>query len=252
MSTVPVALVTGGTSGIGEATVHHLARAGWRVAFTGRRADRGAAIESALRSAGHEALYIHADAAKEADAQRAVAETVARFGRLDAALNNAGIEGETMKQTHEQHEENFQRVMAINVGGVLWAMKHEIPAMLKSGGGSIINLSSVGGAIGMPGMGVYIASKHAVEGLTKTAALEYARQGIRVNAVGPAAIATEMVDRFVGVGETDFRKGLAAMHPVGRMGTVDEVAATVVFLASRQSSFITGQTIYVDGGWLAQ
>lgn len=252
MSITSVALVTGGTSGIGEATVNHLARAGWRVAFTGRRADRGTAIESTLRSAGHEALYIHADAAKEADAQRAVAETVARFGRLDAALNNAGIEGETMKQTHEQSEENFQRVMAINVGGVLWAMKHEIPAMLKNGGGSIINLSSVAGAIAMAGMGVYVASKHAVEGLTKAAALEYARQGIRVNAVGPAAIATEMVDRFVGVGETDFRKGLAAMHPIGRMGTVDEVAATVAFLASPQAGFITGQTIYVDGGWLAQ
>jgi NAD(P)-dependent dehydrogenase (short-subunit alcohol dehydrogenase family) len=252
MSTQSVVLVTGGTSGIGEATVHQFARAGWRVAFTGRRADRGSAIQTTLRSTGLDALYIQADAAKEADAQRAVAETMARFGRLDAALNNAGIEGEVMKQTHEQNEENFQRVMAINVGGVLWAMKHEIPAMLKNGGGSIINLSSVGGTIGMAGMGVYVASKHAVEGLTKAAALEYARQGIRVNAVGPAAIATEMVDRFVGVGETDFRKGLAAMHPIGRLGTVDEVAAAVVFLASKQASFITGQTIYVDGGWLAQ
>lgn len=248
----PVVLVTGATSGIGHASALAFAAAGWRVVATGRRTDRGKALVDMITAAGGTACFVAADHARETDCARAVAETVRLYGRLDAAFNNAGTEGVPGLATAQQTEANYRQTMDLNVGGVLWSMKHEIPAMLAGSGGAIVNTSSVGGHVGMPSMGVYVASKHAVEGLTKNAALEYAKQGIRVNAIAPAAIQTEMIDRFVGAGESEQKKWLASLHPVGRVGTTNEVAAAVVFLCSPAASFITGQSLPVDGGWLAQ
>ncbi len=251
-----VILITGGTSGIGHATVLAAVREGAKVGFTGRREEQGRQVEAeanAIRPGS--ALFIQADHSKEADSKRAVHETVARFGRLDGAFNNAGIEGDPGKQTAEQTEEHYRRVFDVNVWGVLSSMKHQIPAIQKSlggkPGGSIINTSSVLGHIGMPGMSVYNASKHAVEGLTKTAALELGKQGVRVNAIAPAVIRTEMGDRFTGGTDEAFDQ-MGQMHPIGRVGRSEEIAALAVFLLSDESSFVTGQSYAADGGWLAQ
>jgi NAD(P)-dependent dehydrogenase (short-subunit alcohol dehydrogenase family) len=177
---------------------------------------------------------------------------VKTYGRLDAAFNNAGIEGEIGKPTHEQSVANYRSVMDINVLGVLLAMKHEIGAMLKNGGGSIVNNASVGGLVGFPGVSVYVASKHAVLGLTKTAALEYAKQGIRVNAVSPGGIETPMLNRFTGGPGTDFSNQLAGMHPIGRVGRPEEIAEAVVWLCSDKASFVSGVSLAADGGFTAQ
>ena len=218
--------------------------------LSGRRETEGESIAAQVREQGGNGLFVKADVASEADIEALVAKAVSEFGGLDVAFNNAGVEhgGAVTEATRE----DYQRIFDINVWGVLAAMKHEIPAMLSSGGGSIINTSSVAGHIGMPGASVYIASKHAVEGLTKTAALEYATSGVRVNAVSPAAIETPMMDRFAGSDGSEQREGLASMHPIGRLGKADEIADVVLFLASDQSSFITGESIKVDGGWTAQ
>ncbi len=245
-----VVLVTGGTSGIGRVTAIAFAKAGAKVVLSGRREAEGAAVVQEIKKAGGTAQFVRADVAKEEDVKRLVEGTVAAFGRLDIAFNNAGVEwtGELAKVT----EADYRKVFDINVWGVLTSMKYEIPAMLRNGGGSIINTSSVAGHNGMAGVSVYIASKHAVEGLTKSAALEFARQGIRVNAVAPAAIATEMIDRFVGGADTEAGRGLANMHPIGRLGRSEEIAAAVLYLASDAASFVTGTSLAVDGGWLAQ
>src|SRR5262249_11189372 len=174
-----VAIVTGATSGIGRATAIAFARQGAKVVVSGRRADKGNDIVRDIEQEGGDAFFVKADVSKEKDVEYLVAQTVSTYGRLDIAFNNAGIEGETAKQTHEQSVENYHNVIDINVLGVLLAMKHEVPLMLRNGGGVIVNNSSVGGLIGFPGFGVYVASKHAVIGLTKTAALEYAAQGLR-------------------------------------------------------------------------
>ena len=245
-----VVLITGGTSGIGKATALKFGAAGAKVVLSGRREPEGQAVVDAIKQAGGEASFIRADVAKEADIEALVAETVKLHGRLDVAFNNAGIE--TLGPITEADRGDFQRLFDINVWGVLSSMKHEIPAMLKNGGGAIINTSSIAGHIGMAGASIYIASKHAVEGLTKSAALEFAQQGIRVNAVAPAGIETDMLDRFAGEEGSDMRAGLTAMHPVGRLGKADEIADAVLYLASDASSFITGTSLKVDGGFLAQ
>lgn len=244
-----VALVTGGTSGIGRSTAVAFAKAGAKVVVAGRREAEGQAVVSEIKAAGGEATFVRADVAHEAEVKALVEKTVATYGRLDVAFNNAGVEW--MGPLTEATEADYRRVFDTNVWSIITSLKYEVPAMLKSGGGSIINTSSVAGHIGMAGASIYIASKHAVEGLTKTAALEFAKQGIRVNAVAPAAIETAMVDRFVGA-EGDQRAGLASMHPIGRMGRAEEIANPVLFLASDAASFITGESLKIDGGFTAQ
>jgi NAD(P)-dependent dehydrogenase (short-subunit alcohol dehydrogenase family) len=247
-----VALITGGTSGIGKAAALALAQAGAKVVVSGRREEEGRAVELAIKKAGGQALFVRADVSREADVKALVDQTVAAFGRLDIAFNNAGIEGQMGLTTDTQTVENFDAIFNINVKGVLLSMKHEAAAMLRNGGGSIINTSSIAGQIGLAGGGVYVASKHAVNGLSKSAALEFARKGIRVNTVSPGTIQTEMIDRMVGEGQTEARKWWQNQHPIGRFGTVDEVAAAVVWLASPASSFVTGTDIAVDGGYMTQ
>jgi len=245
-----VALITGGTVGIGRETAAYLAALGAKVVFTGRREDEGARTLEIIQRTGAEAQFIKADVASESDCKRMVDQTIKAFGRLDLAFNNAGIEGE-FAPVEEQTTENFKKVMDINVLGVMLSMKYEIPAMRRSGGGAIVNNSSIAGAIGMPTGAVYIASKHAVVGLTKSAALEMAKEKIRVNAVSPGAIKTEMWERFT---DSDKQKQeyMIGLHPIGRAGNPVEIAQAVAFLCSDQASFITGTNLFVDGGFTAQ
>lgn len=245
-----VALVTGATSGIGRVTAELFAKEGAKVAVTGRRQELGDLLVREIADAGGEAVFFRGDASKEDHIKAAVSGTVERFGRLDIAFNNAGVEG-ALAPTVEQTEDNYRHVMDINVLGVLLSMKHQIPAMMKTGGGSIINNASIAGLIGMAGGTVYFASKHAVIGLTKCAALEVARSNIRVNAVAPGAIETEMYERFTG-GDAGAQEQFKSLHPVGRAGRSEEVAEAVLYLASDAASFTTGVTLPVDGGFVAQ
>ncbi len=245
-----VALVTGGTSGIGRETAIQFAKAGARVVLAGRRVEAGEAAVNEITSSGGEAHFVQTDVTKEDQVKSLVEETVRRFGRLDIAFNNAGIEhgGPVTEFT----EAEYRKVFDINVLGVFLSQKYEIPAMLNFGGGVIINTSSILGQIAMPGAAVYNASKHAVEGITKTTALELAEQGIRVNSVAPGAIATHMIDRFAGEEGTEGRQQLALQHPMGRLGEAKEIAAAVLYLASDAASFTTGISLPVDGGFLAR
>jgi NAD(P)-dependent dehydrogenase (short-subunit alcohol dehydrogenase family) len=245
-----VALITGGTSGIGRATALAFAKEGAKVVVTGRREKEGAETIQLVKDAGGEGFFIKTDVSKEADVRMMVEKTMKAYGRLDYAFNNAGID-QLPSPLVEQTEETFDQIMNINVKGVWLSMKYEIPQMLSNGGGAIVNMASVAGLIGLPGIPVYIASKHAVLGLTKSVALEYAKSGIRINAVSPAAIETDMVDRFVGK-EGEMRQQLASMHPVGRMGKPEEIADAVIYLCSDGASFITGQSLAVDGGFTVQ
>jgi NAD(P)-dependent dehydrogenase (short-subunit alcohol dehydrogenase family) len=247
-----VALVTGGGSGIGRAAALAFAEAGAKVVVFGRREAEGFETIALIKKAGGQGTFIRGDVSNEVDVERLVAQTVKTYGRLDAAFNNAGIEGEVGKPTHEQSVQNYRSVMDINVLGVLLAMKHETGAMLKNGGGAIVNNASVGGLVGFPGVSVYVASKHAVLGLTKTAALEYAKQSIRVNAISPGGIETPMLNRFTGGPGTDFFNQMANMHPVGRLGRPEEMAEAVVWLCSEKASFVTGVSLTADGGFTAQ
>jgi NAD(P)-dependent dehydrogenase (short-subunit alcohol dehydrogenase family) len=244
-----VVLITGATSGIGKASALAFGKAGAKVVVSGRRETEGNAVVAEIKAAGGEAIFIQVDVTQEAQVKALVDATVAKYGQLDVAFNNAGVE--QMGPITEATEAEYRRVFDTNVWSVLASMKHEIPAMLKNGGGSIINTSSIVGHIGMAGAGIYIATKHAVEGLTKTAALEQAKSGIRVNAVAPAAIETDMIDRFVGT-DGESRAYLAGLHPMGRMGRSDEIAQPVLFLASDAASFITGTSLVIDGGFTAQ
>jgi NAD(P)-dependent dehydrogenase (short-subunit alcohol dehydrogenase family) len=247
-----VAIITGATSGIGAAVAHELAALRAKVVVAGRRQAEGEAVVAAIQAAGGIASFFKTDTTDETEVKALVDFAVKTYGSVNFAFNNAGIEGTPGLTTDQQTIENYRQTMDINVLGVLLSMKHEIPAIIAAGGGAIVNTSSVAGQIGMAGMGVYVASKHAVEGLTKVAALEFAKQGVRVNAVSPGAIQTPMVNRFVGeqTENNPNRDWLASMHPVGRIGTVDEVAQAVIALLG--NSFITGTSLLVDGGWTAQ
>ncbi len=246
-----VVLVTGGTSGIGRETALAFAKEGASVVVTGRRAGLGAEvvaeIEQLESGRGH---FIQADVTKPEDIERMVSETVSKFGRLDVAFNNAGLEGEVVPVT-EQSLENYERVFSANVLGVLLSMKYEIPAMLETSGGSIINNASIAGLIGMPGLSVYAASKHAVIGMTKSASLEWGKEGVRINAVAPAAIETDMFERFTG-GDDNAKAQFAEYHPIGRVGKPEEIASAVLWLGSDEASFMVGHTLTVDGGFTAQ
>ena len=245
-----VAMVTGATSGIGHDTAIALAREGASVVATGRRADRGAALVKEIEGLGARAVFVAGDVSDEAHVRAATKAAKDHFGGLHLAFNNAGVEGELVP-TAEQTLENYQHVFDINVKGVLLSLKHQIPLIVSSGGGSIVNNASIAGLIGMPGGSVYFASKHAVIGLTKVAALEVAQQGVRVNAVAPGLIQTDMADRFTG-GSEETKAQFAAMHPIGRAGRPEEITKAVLFLLSGDSSFITGHTLTVDGGFVAQ
>ncbi|HEY8446257.1 MAG TPA: SDR family oxidoreductase [Thermomicrobiales bacterium] len=245
-----VAVVTGAASGIGRATALAFAKEGARVVVSDVDAEGGEATVRMIRECGGEAIFVRADVSRTAEVRELIATAVGTFGRLDYAFNNAGIEGESAP-TADATEENWDRVIDINLKGVWLCMKHELPAMLESGGGAIVNCASVAGLVGFPGIGPYVASKHGIVGLTKTAALEYATAGIRINAVCPGVIQTPMIDRFTG-GAKEAAEEMVAMEPVGRFGTPEEIAAAVVWLCSDAASFVTGVALPVDGGLVAR
>ncbi len=230
----PVVLITGALTGIGHATARAFAQEGARIVVSGRRDEAGQALAKELRALGAEAEYVQADVRHEDDVRNLVDQTVARFGRLDVAVNNAGTEGKTGPVT-EQSADSYSATFETNVLGTLLSLKHELRVMLPQGRGSIVNLSSTLGHTGARGASVYSASKHAVEGLTKSAALEAAGSGVRVNAVAPGPVDTEMLNRFTGT--ADRKAGLVAGVPLKRMGRPEEIAQTIVFLASRQGAF---------------
>jgi NAD(P)-dependent dehydrogenase (short-subunit alcohol dehydrogenase family) len=242
-----VVLVTGGTSGIGEASAKAFAKHGAKVVVSGRREREGLAVAEAITAAGGAGHFVKADVAVEVEVKRLVAEAVAKFGRLDVVFANAGVESSGPVTEFDVAE--YDKVFGANVKGVFLTLKYAVPELLKTKGVAVAT-SSVAGHIGMANNSVYIASKHAVEGIVKSVALEYAPQGLRVFAVAPAAIETAMFDRFAPGAE--MRAGMASMHPMGRVGRADEVAAAVLFLASDAASFMTGHSLPVDGGWLAK
>lgn len=243
-------LITGALTGIGRASAFAFANSGANVVVSGRREEAGAALATELRALGGKAEFVKADVANEAEVRSLVEKTVSLFGKIDIAVNNAGTEG-TLGPITEQSADNYYATFTTNVLGTLLSMKHEMRAMLAQGHGSIVNLSSIAGQVGVAGASVYAASKFAVEGLTKSAALEGAAFGVRVNAVAPGPVATDMLDRFVGRNEAA-KAGFLASIPAKRAATVDEIAQTIVFIASAKAPYLTGQSIAVDGGYTAQ
>src|ERR1700726_3818429 len=245
----PVVLITGALTGIGRAAAIIFAQEGAHIVVSGRRDKQGQELAAELQGLGAEAIFIRTDVRKDEDVRNLVDQTVKRFGRLDIAVNNAGTEG-TPGPVTEQTAETYAATFDTNVLGTLLSMKHELRVMLPQGSGSIVNVSSTYGRMGAPGASVYVASKHAVEGLTKSAALEAAGSGVRVNVVAPGPIETGMLNRFTG---TDERKaGLVGGVPLKRTGRPEEIAQTIVFLSSEKAPFITGASFAVDGGKTSQ
>jgi NAD(P)-dependent dehydrogenase (short-subunit alcohol dehydrogenase family) len=244
-----VVLVTGGLTGIGRATALAFAKEGAQVVVSGRRDEDGQKLASEIRKAGAEAEFIHADVRHEEDVRNLIDKTVERFGRLDVAVNAAGTEGVSGPIT-EQTADNYVATFDTNVLGTLLSMKYELRVMLPQKKGSIVNISSTYGHTGAPGASVYSASKHAVEGLTKSAALEAAGTGVRVNVIAPGPIETAMLDRFTGTAER--RAGVASTIPLKRVGKPEEIAQAILFVSSDKASFITGASYLVDGGKTAR
>jgi NAD(P)-dependent dehydrogenase (short-subunit alcohol dehydrogenase family) len=245
-----IALVTGGASGIGRATALAFAREGAKVIVSDIVVEGGEETVQMVKAAGREALFVKADVSKATEVETLIRKVVETYGRLDCAFNNAGIEG-VLVPTAECSEENWDRTLAINLKGVWLCMKYEIPQMLTQGGGAIVNTSSLAGLVGFATMPAYVASKHGVAGLTKAAALEYAKAGLRINAVCPGSILTPMTDRLIG-GDEALRAQILALEPMGRQGRPEEIAEAVVWLCSDAASFVTGHAMAVDGGWVAQ
>jgi NAD(P)-dependent dehydrogenase (short-subunit alcohol dehydrogenase family) len=243
-----VAIVTGGSFGIGRATAIAFAKRGAKVTIADYIAD--SETLNLIKATGGEAIFVKCDVSRSEDVKAMIEKTVKTFGRIDYGVNNAGIEG-VSAITHECTEEIWERTIGINLKGVWLCMKHEIEQMLKQGKGAIVNTASIAGLVGFQGLPAYTASKHGVIGLTKTAALEYAKLGIRVNAVCPGVIKTPMVDRFTGK-KKEAEKQFENMEPIGRMGEPEEVAEAIIWLCSDASSFVTGDSMAVDGGWIAQ
>jgi NAD(P)-dependent dehydrogenase (short-subunit alcohol dehydrogenase family) len=245
------ALVTGAGSGIGRATALACAREGAKIVVADMAVEGGEETVSMIKSAGGKATFVLVNVTQAAEVEAMVAAAVSAYGRIDCAHNNAGIEG-VFATTADYPEADWDRVMAVNLKGVWLCMKYEIPQMLQQGGGAIVNTASLAGLVGAKRMPAYVASKHGVAGLTKTAALEYAKSGIRVNAVCPGIIHTAMVDRMFLNRRPDLEDRLAAVEPMGRLGKPEEVAEAVVWLCSDAASFVTGHTMTVDGGIYAE
>jgi NAD(P)-dependent dehydrogenase (short-subunit alcohol dehydrogenase family) len=244
----PVVLITGALTGIGRATALSFAREGAHVVVSGRHDEEGKKLAAEMRKLGAEAEFVRADVRREEDVRNLIDKTVERFGRLDVAVNNAGTEG-TPGPITEQTAESFSATFDTNVLGTLLSMKHELRIMLPQRGGSIVNVSSAYGSIGAAGASVYVASKHAVEGMTKSAALEVAGTGVRVNVVAPGTTDTGMLTRFT---STDKNKAaLVSTVPIKRLATSEEIANVIAFVASENASYMTGSSIPVDGGMIA-
>ena len=243
-----VAIITGGSSGIGRATALAFAKKGAKIVVVDWQESQETMDQ--IKDMGAEAIFIKCDVSKSADVKAMIEKTVAAFGRLDYAFNNAGIEGNSAF-TANCTEENWDKTIAINLKGIWLCMKHEIPEILKQGKGTIINCSSVAGLVGFAGLPAYVASKHGVIGLTKTAALEYAADGIRINAICPGVIQTPMIDRLTGKKKEAIAQ-FTALEPLGRMGLPEEIANAVVWMCSDEASFVTGHAMAVDGGFVAR
>ncbi len=245
-----VALVTGGSSGIGRATCLAFAREGASVVVSDILEAGGTETVGLIRKIGGNAIFVKADVSNSSEVQNLIETTIRTYGRLDCAFNNAGISG-TMATTADCTEENWDNVLAVNLRSIFLCMKYELRQMLKQKQGTIVNCSSIAGLVGFVGSPAYVASKHGIVGLTKTAALEYATSGIRVNAVCPGVIRTPMVEAYT-KGHPELEAQFVNAEPVHRLGTPEEIAETVLWLCSNAASFITGQALAVDGGWVAQ
>jgi NAD(P)-dependent dehydrogenase (short-subunit alcohol dehydrogenase family) len=244
-----VAIVTGGASGIGRASAELFAARGAKVVVADLDDAQGAPAVAAINATGGEAMFVRTDVTDPEQVQAIVRAAIDAYGRLDVALNNAGVPG-TYAALSDQDLGDWQRTIAVNLTSVFLSMQAEIPVMLESGGGAIVNTASAAGLMGFANLPAYVASKHGVIGLTKSVALEYARHGVRVNAVCPGSIRTQMLEGFVG-GNEDSLQGMGQGQPIGRLGTPDEVAAAVVWLCSDAAAFVTGHALAVDGGVLA-
>jgi len=250
MTTQKIAIITGGSSGIGRATAVALAKEGVKVVVAARRAKEGEETVHLVKEAGSDGIFVKTDVANEDDVRSLVEKTVKTYNRLDYAFNNAGI-GETTTPLVEQKSNVFDQIMNVNVKGVWLCMKYEIPQMIRSGGGAIVNMSSGAGLMGFPQKSIYVASKHAVLGLTKSAALEYVKSGIRINAIAPGTVETETLKQAAGDNK-QFLETLKSMHPIGRIGDPEEIANAVIWLLSDKASFVLGHTLLVDGGMVSR